>query len=264
MRRKSKFGIIVLLDALGARNMSIESSQQYLDSVSHLRKEIHDALKITLNIDRKEKRGAEILFNRLRPRFFGDSLLMTYEIVRERQINSYLARIGFILNTLIPAALEKGILFRGALSIGKFIENEDVVLGPAVTDAATWYDKLEMIGIIATPATTNYIKGARNMTLKDITTRTPVGMEDEFLLYDVPIKGAGTLSTFVANWPMTIQDIHADIQNTDPLLWYYQRVMNQSVPSGAENKYKNTEQFMIAVVSQRNKVDYGKKQSSMP
>jgi hypothetical protein len=211
-----------------------------------------------LDVDRREEKGAERLYDRLRPRFFGDSLLMSYEVLRERQINDYLSKIGFILNILIPTALEKGILFRGALSIGNFIENEDVVLGPAVTDAATWYDKLDMIGIMTTPATTNFIKGSRDTTLKDITSKNKDEKNDEFLLYDVPVKGSGTLSTFTTNWPKTIQDIHADIQDTDPLLWYYQRIMKQSVPAGAEPKYKNTEQFVIAVVSQREKASYGK------
>jgi hypothetical protein len=253
MKKKSKFGIIVLLDALGARNMTIEMSQNYLLTVDHLRKEIHDALRITLDLDKKEKKGAERLFNNLRPRFFADSLLMTYEVIRERQINNYLDRISFILNILIVQALEEGILYRGAISIGHYIENENIVLGPAVTDAANWYDRWNMIGVTATPATSHYIKAARNTSLEDV--KKGVDTDEDMVLYDVPVTGAEPQQTYTLNWPKMIQDVHADIQRTDPLLWYYQRIKGLSVPLGSEPKYANTERFVLAMISDRKKTN---------
>lgn len=253
MKKKSKFGIIVLLDALGARNMDIQMSQNYLDAVNHLRMEIHEALKITLDIDKKEKKGTEKLFNKLRPRFFADSLLMTYEVIRERQINSYLGRICFILEILIVQALEKGILYRGAISIGDYIENENVVLGPAVTDAANWYDKWNMIGVMATPATSHYIRAAHNISLEDV--KKGVDTDQDMVLYAVPVTGAEPQYTHALNWPGTVQDIHAHIQRTDPLLWYYQRIKGLSVPLGSEAKYRNTEQFIIAMISGRKRTE---------
>lgn len=253
MKKKSKFGIIVLLDALGARNMSIQMSQNYLVTVDHLRKEIHDALRITLDIDKKEKKGAEKLFNKLRPRFFADSLLMTYEVIRERQINNYLGRICFILNILIVQALEKGILYRGAISIGDYIENEDIVLGPAVTDAANWYDRWNMIGVMATPATSHYIKAAHNTSLEDV--KKGVDTDQDMVLYGVPVTGSEPQYTYALNWPRTVQDLHAHIQRTDPLLWYYQRIKGLSVPLGSESKYANTEQFILSMISERKRIE---------
>ena len=53
-------------------------------------------------------------------------------------------------------SLVEGILFRSSVSLGTFYVDDDTntVMGPAVTDAAAWYDSADWVGINATPHAT--------------------------------------------------------------------------------------------------------------
>ena len=178
----------------------------------------------------------------LRPRFFGDSILFTYEITDEKRFTDYFHRLAFVLNMLIPRAVDLGILFRGAVSVGKYIETEDIALGPAIVDVASWYDKIELFGVIATPAGTNYLKATYARQLhKSFSESEPV--PGVFRLWDVPIKGDRVLNTYIFDWPSHILAFtRGDIDKM--LEWYYDRISHLNVPEGDERKYANTEAFV--------------------
>jgi hypothetical protein len=145
-------------------------------------------------------------------------------------------------SAVVKGAVDAGILFRGAVSIGDYIETGDIVLGPAIVDAATWYDKIELFGIITTPTGLNYVKGIyANVLHESFNESDPAG--SIFRLWQVPITGDRVLNTYIFDWPSTIPhftkgDIHA------MLAWYYDRIRNLNVPGGVERKYANTEAFV--------------------
>ncbi len=243
MKLTPKKGIVALLDALGLRTATIETAEAYLLSVEKIKTNIQDSLKTTL-VERelKDKPALRKMFADLKPRFFGDSILFTYEITDEGLFNDYFLRIAFVLNMLMREAVDIGILFRGAVSIGKYIETEDIVLGPAIVDAASWYNKMELFGIITTPAGLNYVKATyANLLDEKFSESEPTG--SLFRLWGVPMKGDRVLNTYIFDWPSTIfyftkGDIHA------MLGWYYDRIRNLNVPEADERKYANTEAFV--------------------
>lgn len=240
MKLKPKFGIVALMDALGARTMSIESSAEYLDSIALLKREIQDARQITL--EEESDPSVSDMFAKLKPRFFGDSILMTYQVRDAKLLIDYLDKLVFILNCFVPTAMELGVLFRGALSIGYYLEKQDVALGPAVTDAANWYEKADFIGIIATPSASHYIKAACAEAFGPDALDCPLA---GFLVtYDVPLSGGGTLRTYALNWPDAMSAVHCKTYEQAPLPWFYDRVKEFSVPPGTETKYANTEAFI--------------------
>lgn len=241
MELTPKKGIVALLDALGTRTGTIESAMAYLRAVEKIRGRIKSNLEITLQRleDKPELRN---MLAALRFRFFGDSILFTYEITDEKQFTEYFHRLGFILNTLMVEAIDLGILFRGAVSIGKYIETEDIVLGPAIVDVASWYEKIELFGIITTPAGMNYLKAiysdrsGKSFSESELVPRI-------CRLSDVPIKGDRVLNTYIFDWPdsvfyLTKGDIHAASG------WYFARIRDLNVPEGDERKYANTEAFV--------------------
>ena len=45
----------------------------------------------------------------------------------------------------------KGVYLRGVISIGKFYQSQNLIIGPAVDEAAEWYTNIEWIGVSAAP-----------------------------------------------------------------------------------------------------------------
>ncbi|MCX6565423.1 MAG: hypothetical protein NTW38_03210 [Candidatus Aminicenantes bacterium] len=102
LKGKEKFGIVVLLDALGMRTSNIEDSMKYLIRIDRLRQ----VIDITLSrSDDFPKDLPDIKY-----RFFGDSILLTCEIPDMKLFKVYLNRISVTLNVLISLALIEEIL----------------------------------------------------------------------------------------------------------------------------------------------------------
>jgi len=241
MELTPKKGIVALLDALGTRTGTIENAVAFLQSVEKIRAKIGKNLEITLQ-QLKDKPELRKMLAGLRFRFFGDTILFTYEIIDEKRFIDYFHRLAFVLNTLMLEAIDLGILFRGAVSIGKYIETEDIALGPAIVDVASWYDKIELFGIITTPAGMNYLKATySNQYGKSFSESEPVPRI--FRLLAVPIKGDRVLNTYIFDWPSII---FASTQGDadERLRWYYERIRHLNVPKGDECKYANTEAFV--------------------
>jgi hypothetical protein len=263
MKLTPKMGIVALLDALGLRTATIESAEAYLLSVQKIKAGIPESLQITLDDEElKDKPALQKMLAGLKPRFFGDSILFTYEITNEKLFTDYFDRIAFVLNILMHMAVDVGILFRGAVSIGKYIETEDIALGPAIVDAASWYNKMELFGIITTPAGLNYVKAAYvNKLRKSFDESEPEGGLSR--LWGVPMKGDRVLNTYIFDWPTAIFSLNkGDIH--DMLGWYYDRIRNLNVPEGDERKYANTEAFVkepLIRKAEREKKIHAKKHS---
>jgi hypothetical protein len=106
---------------------------------------------------------------------------------------------------LLEYALSQKIPLRGAISYGKYMIKENIMLGYAVDEAASWYEATDWIGVILTPSAQISI---RNKTLPHIITYSQIPFKikernlvqcvdwkfgDETMLYDVIIgKGPHT------------------------------------------------------------------------
>jgi hypothetical protein len=232
----SKFGFIALLDALGTRTATIDNSKRYLSAVESLKDSIKETTHITVQ-DVKEE-DLRLSFADLKPRFFGDSILLSYEVNNREKFDEYLHRIVFVLSAFIPLALSHGIPVRGALAIGEYIEKSDVVLGPAVYDAANWYEQQDMISVMTTPKAANYIQGILYNSKIDLMRQMEAyGL----ILYDIPIKN-GKISSYVVDW-REMMSVHFD-EGKDALSSYYGALNDFEMPFGTESKYMNTEKLL--------------------
>jgi len=152
---KSKFGIIAMVDALGMRNATVAESKQFIGDIQtflkHLPKFMADYFNQLPNTPKSKK------FNDQPPQLatFGDTLIFSWEITPQ-ELSAYIPDVGFFLSYVILWGLENKIAFRGAVSVGDYIQSEATVLGPAISDAAAWHDCPEMIGIIATPFSASF------------------------------------------------------------------------------------------------------------
>jgi len=232
---KAKYGFVVLIDALGTKTDSIESSERYLKAVGDVEEDIQIAHETAFR--HKKKRDSK-LFKNLRIRFFGDTLLLTYEIKNKSREYEYFDDLSFILRGFICNALKLGILFRGSISLGKYLEEGNIVLGPAVFDAAAWYDKLEMIGIIATPRTTVSLK---SVFLHEFNGNSS-GAWGDGIFDKYPLKTKDQIELYALNWPSYL-DFDSELTKKSTEVLFYQLIRTFPMPFGTESKFQNTELF---------------------
>ena len=141
---EEQFGIIVMLDALGISSYSLDQCRAYIDKQNKIRKDL----------ERKQQSLEEYnFFKNASTAIFGDTIVICFPITESDNTPkiSILAWISWYLGSLIHLGIHNQILLRGCISIGKYIKNENIVLGPAIFDAHDWYESADWFGIIYSP-----------------------------------------------------------------------------------------------------------------
>jgi hypothetical protein len=132
----------------------LDDASKYLDLIQVIETSIKRYLTAILDAEDVDPQ----IFDKLSIRFFGDTLLITYEIKDRSKEQQYFVGLGFILRLFLCEALQLGLMFRGSLSLGDYVDKDSVVLGPAISDAAAWYEELDMMGVVLTPHATLALK----------------------------------------------------------------------------------------------------------
>jgi hypothetical protein len=247
---ENNYGFVVLLDALGSKTASLTDAKRYIESVDRIRTYATYSYNASIKGSPKETDRK----NDLTTILFGDTILMTLKITDSNEEYAVFEHLCFVLGEFINDSLKEGLLFRGSISIGDYVQNESIIMGPAVTDAATWYEQLDSIGAIFTPHATTVLKG---MFLKAI----QVTPSSEFtnwtnaILEFPPLKSGLELELFCLNWPLaayTVFSLKSEIGINEIKIWMYDIFRKFPVPLGTEKKYKNTEQFFLKVIDSKN------------
>ena len=134
--------------------------------------------------------------------------------------------------------LREGFLFRGALSIGDFVQSEATVIGPAITDAACWYEMADWFGIIATPSC-----GHRLSYFAEILKKENKDLHAWYVEYEVPLKKGKKHSLWVVSWPAQYPPILGNVMDVGPKKLFLAHLRDFPVPGGTEAKYSNTITF---------------------
>ena len=119
----------------------------------------------------------------------------TYIITINRQNLEILFELQFMLSLLFYHGLGDGICLRGTFSYGTFYSNRDkrspIIIGPAVDEAAEWYEKGDWFGVHASP-TANFLLDKYNHD-------TP--LDFFFTKYPIPMKESINYNAWAINWP---------------------------------------------------------------
>ena len=241
---KATRGIVAMLDALGMRNASDEEIKKFIKFMPTM----HELIKMMNEVFivshlQLENLGKEENFSIYR---FGDTILLVWKNATPNDEEIGLVPIAQILSRVITTCLSRGIRLRGAVSIGDMILDEQSVLGAVINDVASWHDKTEFIGIVATPKCGQHLSYmelnhvSKNSTDKKMSKRE---FDASFQKYKVPIKDNLTKELWVVNWPD-----YKTSKNQDRLDWYFDKTRKLSIPFGTEQKYENTERFVVEML----------------
>lgn len=238
---KNKRGFIILIDALGIKNLTIQQSKKFIDLRESLIKVNHEKLSKAISA---YKGISEVEYAT-----FGDTIIFAWEINDEEKF-SYLPFIGTFLNTFMYSSLVYKVFWRGAISYGDYFFDSDsnTFLGPAITDVASWYESSNFIGIIGTPNFYFLVnelikmierKEKESDKMKKILEGTIEEINGEFIEYCVPMKTNKDLKTIVCNWPKKVVKLSTEKEGEELISNLFQ----ECVSKGAEDKYYNSLKF---------------------
>jgi hypothetical protein len=135
-----KNGAVIFLDALGTKGIWTRADP----------KEVFSSWRSVLaHFDRAIARfsGTHEIHD-LSVRAFSDTVIVTAVGADPYQL---LVPIAEVLSTPFFIALMEKVYLRGVISLGDFYESDQLVIGPAVDEAADWYERPDWIGVSAAP-----------------------------------------------------------------------------------------------------------------
>src|SRR6266481_2427783 len=129
-------GIVAILDALGAASYGDAEIKRFIDS-RHL--------VLQLLTEKALDVFGEIGSDMITTFTFNDTILIVFRTGQQEPRLKQISDFFTIMRKFLVDSLANRILFRGAIAIGAFYANDETntVMGPAVTDAASWYDKAD-------------------------------------------------------------------------------------------------------------------------
>ena len=223
--------MIVLLDALGIRTSTIEECERF----STVRDAMVNEAERTVN--ENIEKAKPIIPNLCSANFitFGDTLVIEWEILEGDDLAAYILSLGSWVSSFVIAGLKNKILWRGAMSCGEYIWSNSSILGPAVADAASWYEMADWFGVVATPAcghTISLISETFRCRFKD--SNSPIsGLS--FVEYKVPMKDGREIDLWSVGWPGALLLTQAEGRKK-----LFELLKAFHVPPGTESKYHNS------------------------
>lgn len=266
---EEKYGFVAFLDVLGISTISsVEQSKSFL-------KRWDDLFNSAKNLVSSKATKKLFPVAGLSPVVFriGDTIVCSWEIDRkalseiEREVSSgketgspsqvqiarhhcrfaskYLPHIADWLSGMIFMGLEQGLLLRGALAIGDYVvgptgDGSITLVGPAVSDAASWYEATDWFGVIFTPACGLLIVEAINgASCSD----QNINLDQWFVEYPVPSKDREAMNLWSISWPCPYYQIDYSHGENSPLSLFNSLLLGMPIPKGTESKYFNSIKF---------------------
>ncbi|MEO8900513.1 MAG: hypothetical protein ABI627_03230, partial [Polyangiaceae bacterium] len=176
-------GAVGIVDALGFRGIWRKSKSG--EVLAMLRAIKGSALSDAALLNQLISQGITV-----RCVFFSDSLIVTAERSPEGlevSDSELVAHVGIIVQGVISRALSgpHRLVYRGCIAFGDIDSEHEFFVGPAIDEAAAWYERANAAVVWLLPSAGQVI---------DSQFPSP-----EFFVWDVPIKGEGKLRAWVVD-----------------------------------------------------------------
>ena len=215
-----KTGIVALIDMLGTRRPRSPDDEERIHNNWSAFKQYADRLV-------EEDPGLQDC----KVSAFSDTMFVTAKGNAEPLLGAF----GRVAASLIPKSIDLDIPIRGCVAAGKFYESgQSLFTGPAVSEAASYYERPQWIGISSCPSAYSRIDGMGSGRAC-------------YTKYDMPLKRSVEYGALVANWPDRYNYEHADREEElDRMLVTLDRRMAQAADIDASLKWRNTRDFLCA------------------
>ncbi len=247
-------GAIVFLDALGTKmSWTNKEPKKYIDTFENILKSFKSGKKEYDGVAEEFQNDPESNFLKLEIRSFSDTVIMflyeQFDRVKDKYDRLYglyqLASLGIILSESFYKAIKKGIYFRGVIGFGEYHFSKNMIIGPAVEEAAEWFERPDWIGISTTPSATYGLQ-----LLKERGKFPP-----EYMPYDVPMKDGKNIDSFALLWPLQNLSWNKKVnpKEADKMLKKVRKKvlesfsLEKSIGISSESKYNNTLRFIDCV-----------------
>lgn len=227
------YGVVILGDILGTKGMWREKiSRDVIANWSWL------VEKTTESLERR--------FNKpnVKVRAFSDTVLIT---CTGGDTKDTVAKVGAFLKEFISICIVYDFPIRGVFSLGQFVDSEQMIIGPAIDEAASFYEQSNWIGFSATPSTFSIIEKLEKSS------RYKTSVKKYFIKYDVPMKNTAPDKQ---NWAIQIDPDYLITSSSAKNFTKKSDFLDMSIrdivdyklehPSGAESgiKWKNLLLFL--------------------
>lgn len=132
--------VVAFIDILGFRELvaSTVGKEDY-DNEDQIENIIstYDAIREIWDLDKKSNSLKREVITSKKVTIFSDSIVVSFKITDQSEVFSTLLEIKWLLMRMIY----RGILCRGAVSLGKLIHNDKYIFGPALVEAYTLESK---------------------------------------------------------------------------------------------------------------------------
>lgn len=179
-----KKGAVTLLDVLGWKGVW----QRKPTAVKELKAIIEQATNRALELVGEDKFKNLKEFKNLKVEV--KSISDTIALITYGDCAKTLRFQGILSSFLIAIALEKGFFLRGATCYGELYNEDNIFVGPAIDEVASWYESVNWIGVILTPSAL--------WSLEEELNTSDINLYHE---ESVVVKQHGSFKTYCANWP---------------------------------------------------------------
>jgi hypothetical protein len=185
-------GVVAFIDALGTKGISARTNaEQYIESWEAISREWEQYKNQALDSSGSSNVNYDI-------RAFSDTVIITVTLSKKDdgtlviESDRLLLHCARLISPMIINGIFKGVYLRGAISVGKFYQTPNLIIGPAVDEAAEWYTNIEWIGVSAAPSA--------HFTLEKLV-EVKQNVSDWFIKYRIPIKVGSQEERWAVNWP---------------------------------------------------------------
>lgn len=138
-----KQGVVTFLDVLGWKGV-YDRKQDAIASLTFLVGGVRDLAE-------KKRRGRTM--QQVEVRSISDTIgIFTYATGNNSEISDVIDIHGEICQWLVPKSIEAEIPVRGAIAFGEFQISDQIFVGKAVDEAASWHEQTDWIGVHLTPS----------------------------------------------------------------------------------------------------------------
>ncbi len=192
---EEQIGVVVMLDILGTKSVLARTSADaflpaWENTISYFRRAVDTAVNTLGDLCTDYMVAA-----------FSDTLIVT---LAGPDVDALLTLVGDVLAQPFSVALGTQIFLRGVVSTGVYYRSrsEPTVIGPALDEAAAWYEQTDWAGIAAAPSTRFHLD-----RIASVTQQERVGA---FRRYPVPWKSrVSAADSWAVSWPELWQTEHA-------------------------------------------------------